>query len=485
MLANPRVSGRLARPAASGRLATPADHALVQRLVWTWLRLAVGALTIAGLFVVPVLGGRLPLVQSLFNPDYFRLALVTHVTFSLNVWLIGFAAVLWTLAAARLAPASVQPWTVVGPALAVAGALALAATAVGNLGAPLLADYVPMLAHPLYYGGLALFFGGVGLVAAQYVVVAARASGPLPAEAWALQWAAVVYLLALLSAAVAWNSGITEPGIVVWGAGHLLQIVNAAVLIAAWRWLLGESLSALGQAILRAVLPILAMPAVVIPWLHVLPGPVRAGEMALVAWWGVGVPLGIAWAVVVAAWLRQGRPADLALLLSLGFFGIGGVISLLGMESDVRVTAHYHSMVGAVTVAYMGMTYRLTSQLAGRVPRHHLRTGQFLLYGAGIGLLVAGLFWAGRDGSARKVFEAFSGQLVLASPAGLVLIGSLLAAVGGIIFVATTGPILAHSPTDADALDLAGREVGSEPPMNADGRTPSPPTLSHGERGEG
>lgn len=442
MFATRSLAARLPGRAAVARLVLPADEALAQRLAWSWLRLAVASLTVAGLFVVPVIGGRLPLAQRLFEPGFFRVALVTHVTFSLNLWLMGFVAVLWTLAATRLARAPLLPLALLAAPLSASGALLLTVTAMAGLGSPVLADYVPVLAHPLFYGGLGLFFGGVGLPAAQYLVATLAARAPLPTPAAALRWAALTYLLALLSIALAWSRGTSDLPVLVWGAGHLFQVVNAAALLACWWWLLPAPPPRRGRLTLQVALPLLALPATLVPWLHALPGLLPPGEMSTVTWWGIGIPLVVGWVVVVDAWWRQGRPWEPALLLSLGFFAVGGAIALAGLESDVRVTAHYHAMVGAVTVAYMGFSYRLLGRLGGRLPARSLCHGQQLLYGLGIGLLVAGLFWAGLLGSPRKVFETFSGQLDLASPAGLVLVGSTLAALGGAAYVVGAGRLL-------------------------------------------
>jgi hypothetical protein len=426
-------------------LARPLEAEQAQRLVRTWLALAVGALTMAGLFVLPVLGARLPFFQELVSPEAFRVALAGHVTFSLNVWLLGYAALLWTAALARRG-APLRGWAGAGPLLALAGMSSLAASVLFGAGSPVLADYVPVLDHPLFLAGLALFFAGVGIVAVHYLAhVAGRTGGPAAEDA-ALQWAALAFIAALPAAATAWSRGVATAQGLAWGPGHLFQVVHTGTLLAAWCRLLGRPLPARGQAVLRAVLPLLAIPAVAIPWLYALPGPVRAGEMALVTWWATGVPLTVALLVLTAEMLRGRQRPDAALLWSMLFLAVGGLVALGGLPGDVRVTAHYHSTVGAVTIAYMGLTYRLLGPTARRAPATLARGVQLLLYGGGVGLLVCGLFWAGLEGSARKAFESFGGEVSLASPGGLVMLGGTVAALGGVWFVSAAAWRLTGRP---------------------------------------
>jgi cytochrome c oxidase subunit 1 len=158
------------------------------------------------------------------------------------------------------------------------------------------------------------------------------------------------------------------------------------------------------------------------------------------------VPLTVALLVLTAEMLRGRQRPDAALLWSMLFLAVGGLVALGGLPGDVRVTAHYHSTVGAVTIAYMGLTYRLLGPTARRAPATLARGVQLLLYGGGVGLLVCGLFWAGLEGSARKAFESFGGEVSLASPGGLVMLGGTVAALGGVWFVSAAAWRLTGRP---------------------------------------
>ncbi len=73
-----------------------------RRLLTAWLALALGSLVVAGLFAFLVAFARTPAVQLLgSSAALFHLALVSHVTFSLTVWFIAFAGLLWVYAAWR------------------------------------------------------------------------------------------------------------------------------------------------------------------------------------------------------------------------------------------------------------------------------------------------------------------------------------------------------------------------------------------------
>jgi cytochrome c oxidase subunit I len=103
----------------------------------------------------------------------------------------------------------------------------------------------------------------------------------------------------------------------------------------------------------------------------------------------------------------------------------------------VRRDAHYHGCIVGVTLALMGLVYRLLPQLGCRAPEGRLATLQPTLYGAGQLLHIVGLVWSGGYGVQRKVAGA---EQVLRSGAeiagmGLMGLGGLIAIIGGLLFV--------------------------------------------------
>lgn len=421
------------------------DKATERSFIVGWLRLAVAALAVAGLFALLVAVARTPTMQRFVGEGYFRLSLVAHVTFSLNVWSMSFTAALWALAVARLRlpiHAGVARATL---ATACAGAVLMGTASVGGVGEPLLVDYIPVLDHPLFVGGLAAFHVAIGIAAATFIVALRSASAPLPLYARALRIAAAAYLMALLTAALAFEAGWAfDWPTLAWGPGHLLQVVNAASLVAAWTLMLPSRADGLLAALTRAALPIFLLPAVVVPFLYLVPGPVMLGAMGTVTWMGLTAPTALAWLVAASAIVRgprQGVPVA-ALGVSLVLFALGGIESLFGLEGDTRVTAHYHGTVGAVTVAYMGLTYQLLPMLGLRLRLARLARLQPALYGLGLLFLIASLFWAASHGGQRKAFEAFAQYSGLFGPMTVFVVGAVLALLGGAAFVLVCGASL-------------------------------------------
>jgi hypothetical protein len=133
-------------------------------LMLSFLRLAVAALLVSGVFVVLVAIARTPLVELITGRGYLYTALVGHVVFALDIWLLSFAAVLWVLG---MAHSGALPARIVGlgAVLAALGSALLAAVPLAGLGQPIMADYVPVLVHPVFLLGFGLFFAGIALPA--------------------------------------------------------------------------------------------------------------------------------------------------------------------------------------------------------------------------------------------------------------------------------------------------------------------------------
>jgi heme/copper-type cytochrome/quinol oxidase subunit 1 len=132
--------------------------------------------------------------------------------------------------------------------------------------------------------------------------------------------------------------------------------------------------------------------------------------------------------------------------VSLGLFALGGLLGLIGMSQDTRVPAHYHGMVGAVTLAYMGLTPSLLALTGRRAWSPRLAGWQPWLYGVGLLGLMLGMHWAGGHGAPRKTFgfswanaQALIGMNVMG-------VGSVLALLGGLAFVANAGLPLCRRP---------------------------------------
>jgi heme/copper-type cytochrome/quinol oxidase subunit 1 len=116
-------------------------------------------------------------------------------------------------------------------------------------------------------------------------------------------------------------------------------------------------------------------------------------------------------------------------------------------------------MVGAVTLAYMGLAPSLLQFAGRRVWSERLARWQPYLYGLGLLGLMAGLHWAGGHGAPRKTFGfrwADAQALVAMNVMGL---GSLLAILGGLAFVLNVGIPLVRATRPERAAVALPQEV--------------------------
>jgi hypothetical protein len=452
-----------------------------RRLLAGWLGLSVASLVIAGFFATLAAFTRTPAVQLLPSARLFHLALVSHVTFAFTVWFVSFAGALWVDAAWRAGYrlASGPSWLALG--LAAGGAAAMALPAFLADGTPYLSDYVPVIDHPGFWIGLALVTAGVTLQAAVYLVARARArTDPAgePPEALAMAAGAVAVLLAVLALGLALaraHAGLPfgyALRVVVWGPGHLLQFLHVAGMAAAWfvagavaagaappaarvlGWLVRTLVAFMGGT----AVAYLVWPPEALLWNHVVTGLTYGGLGA------AGVPVAL---MALAGWRRAATPGVpwssplcSGTLLSVALFAIGGILGVIGFSQDTRVPAHYHGMVGAVTLAYMGLA-PLLLELCGRRPwSARLTRWQPYLYGLGVLGLMAGMHWAGGRGAPRKTFgfNWADAQALLAL--NLMGAGSLLAILGGLAFVLNVGlPLLRRERPEPARRVLVAQEV--------------------------
>ena len=87
-------------------LAVPTDARA--RLAAGWLMLGLAALIGSGVFSVLLVAARTPYFQHAFPvADFFRVALVVHVDFSVLVWFLALGGVLWSEVRALADPGAV------------------------------------------------------------------------------------------------------------------------------------------------------------------------------------------------------------------------------------------------------------------------------------------------------------------------------------------------------------------------------------------
>jgi hypothetical protein len=159
--------------------------------------------------------------------------------------------------------------------------------------------------------------------------------------------------------------------------------------------------------------------------------------------YGGGLVIGpIGLAVLWSIWplphlMPTARPLRSSLMASLLLFCAGGMIGFMISGSNVRIPAHYHGCIVGVTLAMMGMVYRLLPQLGFAAPQSRAAAWQPVIYGVGQLMHIVGLVWSGGYGVQRKV--AGSEQVLRSTQEvwgmGLMGLGGLVAIVGGIMLL--------------------------------------------------
>ncbi|MBN8511157.1 MAG: cbb3-type cytochrome c oxidase subunit I, partial [Burkholderiales bacterium] len=336
--------------------------------------------------------------------------------------------------------------------------LGMAAAPFAGVGAPVMANYVPVLDGPAFLGALLVFGAGVVLLVLRGLW-AAQPVGPAPDGAGALRFglnaSVVATAVALIAFAWSWQTvprGLDPKAyyeILFWGGGHALQFTWTLLMLVGWLWL-ASACGARTPLTPRVTIVLfgLALAAVfVTPLAYLMHDPASVEHRALHTWaMRVGGGLAIApVALAVLLGLRAGgasaapeqRPLRAALLSSMLLFGAGGVIGVFIAGSDVRVPAHYHGCIVGVTLALMGLALLLLPRLGYAAPQGRLAVAQPWVYGIGQLLHILGLVWSGGYGVQRKV--AGSEQVLRSTSEvagmGLMGLGGAVAIVGGLLFV--------------------------------------------------
>jgi hypothetical protein len=446
----------------------PTDREELRR----WLRLAIASLVIAGSFSLLVVVARLPpIARHISDATFFKRGLVIHVDLSLVVWFTAFLVGL-----AQLLPARGRAGRLGAP-LAAAG-VALLCAGIGVPAAPVLANYVPVLDHPLYLAGLALVAIGAAVALAGRRLVPAAAERPSGIAA-ALRGAAVAFFVALVTLLASWIA--TPEGLDThtayelrfWGAGHVLQVAHTAGMLAAWQLLVE---GATGRPLTSPRVAALLVGLLVAP---ALVGPLLTGGGTTSITYQVGftrlMQLGIvapvaAFMVLGLRALARARafrdPRAVAFAASAALITLGFVLGALIRGSNTMVPAHYHAAIGAVTVSYMGVAYGLFA-LVGRAARASLARWQPALFGVGQAVFAAGFALAGAQGMARKTYGQEQHIRTTAETIGLGVmgLGGLIAVAGGVVFLVAAIAALRHRPEEIDGL----------------ARRPSPAAAPHGQ----
>ncbi len=440
-------------------------HPSARRELWGWCALAILSLGIAGAFAVLLAWSRTPgLGEAVTWPaDFFRKALVVHVVFAFIIWFLAvFGAFLQLTAwAGRDAPPRLNAIGAAGLPVVAVACLLLLIPALLDRGVPTLNNYVPAIIDPLFYLGLALLAGGLCLPVLRLLLTPAPRGEPHEPVSFAVSGAAVIFLVALICFGLAFQflrhqtPSFRFNEELFWGGGHMMQFLSTTLLIVTWavlaRIALGREI--VGPRLIKLAAAILILAVLPAPFFYYLFPPFSADQMNAFTrlQWILGVPT----LLVVLAGIRAvarlpdthrplpwGRPAFLCLVLSIGVFGLGGVLGLFIDGTDTRTPAHYHGVISGVTLAFMGLFYEVFLPLLRRgLARDRVVRVQLWLFAVGQSVAVLGLFWAGGFGAPRKTAGAEQGLEGFGAIAGMAMngLGAAVAVAGGVMFIWLAG----------------------------------------------
>ena len=437
-------------------IAVPADAR--KSLAKAWLALGLLALLASGLFSVLLVMSRTPQLQSLFPVTYFfRVALVAHVDLSVLVWFMAFGGALWSLSGTR----RLQTLAWLAFTLSAAGTATLCIAPFVDPATPVMANYVPVLNGPVFLGGLLLFAAGISLLCLRSMLCASPVGMRISGEGairFGLNAAMVSTAVALMAFAWSW---LTVPAdidprtyfeLLFWGGGHVLQFAYTLLMLISWLCLasaLAPSLPLSPRTV--TLLFAIALSAVFITPVTYLLYPVTSVEHHNMQTWlmryGGGLVIGpmalsILWALRQApAADNTTRPLRNSLAASLLLFASGGIIGFMIDGNNVRIPAHYHGCIVGVTLAMMGMVYRLLPQFGFASPASRSAAWQPVIYAIGQLMHISGLVWSGGYGVERKLAGAEQQLHTVAQVWGMGLmgLGGLFAIAGGVLFLVVVG----------------------------------------------
>ncbi|MBF0276290.1 MAG: cbb3-type cytochrome c oxidase subunit I [SAR324 cluster bacterium] len=415
----------------------------------TGLTMALSTIIFADLYALFAAAARMPgIYEWLPSMDFFHIALVTHVNLAIVIWFSAFCGLLCLLS--RIIPQEPsRTWRMIawtGTFCSTLGMVLIVIAPFVGAENPVMANYIPVLDHPLFFTALFLVFLGVMLtMSLPFIAANKEDSLPLhPDFSFGMKLTGMTFLIAMVCLILALvqippSHSLPYFETVFWGSGHILQFVNTLALLSCWILLyykiLGEiPLPSWCLRGLLALITLFALPAPLFYFIFDVQGPKFIAAFTFLMRWGLGVSTILIGGSIVLHCIRHRSllswkdPLLLSLLVSIGLFGYGGVIGALLNNSDVKIPAHYHGVIGAVTLAFMGTSYVIIPVMGKVLHQTRLIIWQPILCGGGGVFFVTGLFWAGSHGVARKVAGAGQGLDNIGKILGMSLMG-----IGGLV----------------------------------------------------
>ncbi|SNZ16684.1 cbb3-type cytochrome c oxidase subunit I [Hydrogenobacter hydrogenophilus] len=400
-----------------------------------YLSLSLFSLVLSGFFGLLIALTKAPAFYLLKSPQLFYHFLVGHVTFSITVWLMTFTLAYWQYKEGRRGK--------VPPLTTLMGMFFLSLSCLLPYGEPYLNNYIPVINNPVFFSGLTLFFLGFlweALLRANTLrdITSSQNIRQLYSISIILGFLTILSLLPSLLTAHA------EGGVklyferLFWVSGHIQQFLYASLMLAVWHELSGKRLSSSLLTASNLLLFTFSLIMLVGFFRDVLSYEMRF--LSAVSFGvGIGVPVLVHTYCVLRHLSLNMSVATLSLVSSISVYYAGELVAYGGMQSDLRIPAHYHGVVSAVSIAFMGFAYYMLKERLGRVDWERIAKLQPLVLALGINLIVLGFYIAGSLGAPRKTYGfEYAREEKILSALNLLGIGGFLTAVGGLFFVLYT-----------------------------------------------
>lgn len=441
-----------------------------ERLLYAWVFLPVFTLIFAGIFALLIALARTPVILNLLpGKDYFYIALVGHVILAVVIWFLTFKGALWVLTTTGFLKR--DPFSLllgwVSFYLTAAGTILIILPPITGSGVPVIINYIPVIEHPLFYIGLILAGIGVLLTIINSLLTiistfpltlnpspAGGEGMKMPVPTFAMGLTGIVVIIAFICIGMSYYFQAQKAFIdferLFWGGGHVLQFANAMAMATAWMLLTKLTINkypvnnSLARMLYLLYL-LFALPAPIIYLLFDIASQRHKDAFTELMRWGMGSSGVFVVLVLIAIFVKREKdiklpwsdPGFSSLIMSIAIFTIGGLTAFTISGVNVKIPAHYHGAVGGVTIAFMGLGYKMLPLLKREIYYKRLGTIQPYLYGMGLLLFMLGLFLAGSHGMQRKVYgsDQILDNLGKIIGMGVMGVGGLVAIAGGATFV--------------------------------------------------
>ncbi|MCI5049736.1 MAG: cbb3-type cytochrome c oxidase subunit I [Rickettsiales bacterium] len=426
----------------------------VSSLSWPkrWLWLAVMAIALAGIFSIVLVIARTPQLQGIpMIADLFHVSLVVHVDLSVLVWFLAMFCFYAAILRARTGPKELPLFNVTSWSCMAAGMLLIALSPLYPEWTTIKSNYIPVITNVFFFFGVALVFCSVMIECIHTIWVR-----PLKGSAFIDKgiYGAVITSLMALAAFIATPllldvplEGLAKYEVMFWAGGHVLQFTYVQIMMVSWclmALLLGYVLPRSSTMLaIFAIGPVITLSSIypfVVFDIHSQEFMDFFTQQMIV---GGGVASAVLCAFLVWRSIRASvsepnmRAVRGCFIMSILLFLFGGAFGLAIDGPNVRIPAHYHGSIVAVTLALMGIAYAILPAFGFEaVAEKRLAIWQPYLYGVGQLMHISGLAWSGGYGVLRKtVGDVGEGAWQVKAALGIMGGGGLIAIIGGLLFV--------------------------------------------------